>query len=65
MSAQPSIDPAALLRSNGLQVTAQRLAVLRAVERLPHGTTDEVAYAVRDEIGAISRQAVFIPLVIL
>jgi Fur family ferric uptake transcriptional regulator len=59
MATQPKTDPAQLLRSNGLQVTAQRLAVLRAVERLPHGTTDEVADAVRKEIGSISRQAVY------
>lgn len=65
MSAQRQIDPAERLRSNGLQVTAQRLAVLRAVERLPHGTTDEVADAVRSEIGAISRQAVYDALGVL
>ena len=65
MSAQRQIDPAERLRRNGLQVTAQRLAVLRAVERLPHGTTDEVADAVRDEIGAISRQAVYDALGVL
>ncbi len=65
MSEQPQIDPTELLRRNGLQVTAQRLAVLRAVERLPHGTTDEVADAVRDEIGAISRQAVYDALGVL
>lgn len=48
-----------LLRENGLQVTAQRLAVLRAVAGLPHCTADQVAEAVRAEIGAISRQAVY------
>jgi Fe2+ or Zn2+ uptake regulation protein len=52
-------DPAKLLRAHGLQVTAQRLAVLRAVARRPHCTADEVADAVRKEIGAISRQAVY------
>lgn len=56
---QPPTDPAGLLRRSGLQVTAQRLAVLQAVSRRPHGTADEVAAAVRDEIGAISRQAVY------
>jgi Fur family ferric uptake transcriptional regulator len=40
-------------------VTAQRLAVLRAVSQRPHGTTDEVHQAVRAEIGAVSRQAVY------
>lgn len=52
-------NPADLLRDKGLQVTAQRLGVLRAVARLPHGTADAVADAVRAEIGAISKQAVY------
>jgi Fur family ferric uptake transcriptional regulator len=52
-------DPAKLLRENGLQVTAQRLAVLRAVSGRPHCTADDVADDVRGEIGAISRQAVY------
>lgn len=54
-----SADPAELLRENGLQVTAQRLAVLRALAERPHSTAEEIAEAVRDEIGAISRQAVY------
>lgn len=52
-------NPAELLRQNGLQVTAQRIAVLRAVSVRPHGTADDVAEVVRGEIGAISRQAVY------
>ncbi len=56
---QPPIGPADLLRRHGLQITAQRLAVLRAVSSRPHSTADEVADAVRAEIGAISRQAVY------
>ena len=56
---QPSIDAASLLREHGVQVTAQRLAVLRAVSGRPHGTADDVAEVVRSEIGAISRQAVY------
>ncbi|MBN2294724.1 MAG: transcriptional repressor [Pirellulales bacterium] len=48
-----------LLRKHGLQVTAQRLAVLRAVSGRPHCTADEVAEDVRAEIGSISRQAVY------
>jgi Fur family ferric uptake transcriptional regulator len=52
-------DPANLLRARGLQVTAQRLAVLRAVSARPHCTADEVAEDVRAQIGAISRQAVY------
>lgn len=48
-----------LLRRHGLQVTAQRVAVLAAVADHPHATADVVAEAVRDEIGTISRQAVY------
>ena len=58
-------DPADHLRAHGLQVTAQRLAVMRAVEKLPHATTDEVALAVRADLGAISQQAVYDALGIL
>ena len=54
-----SHDPADILRENGLQVTAQRLAVLRAVAARPHSNADEIAETVRAEIGAISRQAVY------
>jgi Fur family transcriptional regulator, stress-responsive regulator len=54
-----SADHAALLRRSGLQVTAQRLAVLRAVADRPHRTADEVYRLVRAELGGISRQAVF------
>ncbi len=49
----------ALLRRYGLSVTAQRLAVLRAVSDRPHGTADDIDSLVRAEIGAISRQAVY------
>ena len=50
---------AALLRQRGIQVTAQRLAVLRAVAGHPHITADAVAEIVRNEIGAISLQSVY------
>ena len=53
------VSPAELLREHGVQVTAQRLAVLRAVAIQPHGTADDVEEFVRAEIGAISRQAVY------
>jgi Fur family ferric uptake transcriptional regulator len=52
-------DPADLLRQRGIQVTAQRLAVLRAVTSKPHVTADAVAEVVRAEIGAISLQSVY------
>jgi Fe2+ or Zn2+ uptake regulation protein len=52
-------DKAALLRRHGMQITAQRLAVLRAVSERPHSTADDIDKVVRAEIGAISRQAVY------
>lgn len=52
-------EPAEILRQHGLQVTAQRLAVLRAVSGQPHITADGVAEMANGEIGAISRQAVY------
>ncbi len=60
-----SNDPANMLREHGVQVTAQRLAVLKAVSGRPHCTADEVAEEVRAVIGAISRQAVYDALGIL
>ena len=65
MTAHARQEPTESLRSHGLQVTAQRLAVLRAVDRLSHGTADEIAETVREEIGAISRQAVYDALGVL
>ena len=52
-------DPSEALRERGLRVTAQRLAVLRAVAETPHATADAVADSVRGEIGSISVQAVY------
>jgi Fur family ferric uptake transcriptional regulator len=54
-----------LLRKHGLQVTAQRLAVMRAVSRHPHATADELIDDVRGVIGSISRQAVYDTLAVL
>jgi Fe2+ or Zn2+ uptake regulation protein len=58
-------DPADLLRQRGIQVTAQRLAVLRAVTGQPHITADAVAEVARAEIGAISLQSVYDALGVL
>ena len=58
-------DPAELLRERGIQVTAQRLGVLRAVAGQPHISADEVAEIVRAEIGAISLQSVYDALGVL
>ncbi len=53
----PSVEQQ--LRSCGLQVTAQRLAVMEAVIATPHATTEELTEVVREKIGTISRQAVY------
>lgn len=53
------IQSADLLRQQGVQATAQRLAVLRAVSGQPHITADGVAQIATAEIGTISRQAVY------
>jgi Fe2+ or Zn2+ uptake regulation protein len=58
-------NSADLLRKHGIQVTAQRLAVLHAVSGRPHCTADVVVTDVRSEIGVISRQAVYDALGIL
>ena len=60
-----SKEPRTLLREHGVQVTAQRLAVLRAVAGRPHATADAIAEDVRADIGAISRQAVYDALGVL
>lgn len=57
--------PGQTLRERGLQVTPQRLAVLRAVEARPHATADEVIEAARADIGSISRQSVYDALELL
>lgn len=56
---QKSLDVSEALKSAGLQVTAQRLAVYRAVQLAPHAMADEICQAVRAELGVISRQAVY------
>lgn len=60
-----SPSPTDLLRQHGIQVTAQRLAVLRAVSSQSHVTADGVAEIAEVEIGAISRQAVYDALSVL
>jgi Fur family ferric uptake transcriptional regulator len=59
VSQDTPVDDDVLLRQHGLQVTAQRLAVLRAVSGRPHSTADDIYNVVRAVIGAISRQAVY------
>jgi Fe2+ or Zn2+ uptake regulation protein len=59
MARETTVDHGVLLRERGLNVTAQRLAVLRAVGERPHSTADDIYTGVRAELGAISRQAVY------
>ena len=56
---QKKVSVAGTLKAAGLQVTAQRLAVYRAVQKTPHALADEICQAVRIELGVISRQAVY------
>jgi len=58
-------DPTGILRERGLRVTAQRLAVLRAVSNTPHATAGTLVETVRGELGAISTQAVYYVLAAL
>lgn len=48
-----------LLRGAALRVTQPRLAVLRAVEQLPHADTDTVIGAVREALPDVSHQTVY------
>ena len=52
-------DRSDLLRRHGLQVTAQRLAVLQAVSDSPHGTAADIARVARSGLGTLSLQAVY------
>jgi len=65
MVTQGHRDGAALLRSRGLHVTSQRLAVLRALSDRPHSAANDVHKAVRAGTGPVSRQAVYDVLAIL
>ena len=56
---QAPLDPSDLLREHGVQITAQRLAILRAISGTPHSIADNVTEDVRAEIGAIPRQTVY------
>jgi Fe2+ or Zn2+ uptake regulation protein len=63
--ASVTLAPVDQLREHGIQVTAQRLAVLRAISSRPHATADEVADIAQADIGGISRQAVYDALAVL
>jgi len=53
------------LREQGVQVTVQRLALMRAIIKHPHATADALADEVRSHIGTISRQSVYDSLGVL
>lgn len=48
-----------MIRARGVRVTASRVAVLRAVNELPHADADTLTQAVRNRLGAVSTQAVY------
>lgn len=52
-------DFEAQLRAASLRVTKPRLAVLTAVHEHPHADTDAVINTVREDLGAVSHQAVY------
>jgi Fur family transcriptional regulator, stress-responsive regulator len=60
-----TVLPADVLREHGLQRTAQRVAVLKAVTSQQHATADEVLDIAEGDIGTISRQAVYDALNVL
>ena len=65
MPVEVPADAAALLRTHGLQVTGPAFGGPAGGVERPHCTADDVAEAVRAEIGAISRQAVYDALAVL
>ncbi|MFD9698411.1 Fur family transcriptional regulator [Lentzea sp. NPDC059081] len=48
-----------MLRGASLRVTAPRIAVLSAVHNHPHADTDSIIGVVRQNLGAVSHQAVY------
>ena len=52
-------EPMNTLQAHGMPVTAQRLAVLRAVNHNPHATADHIAAFATKDIGSISKQSVY------
>jgi Fur family transcriptional regulator, stress-responsive regulator len=52
-------DVESLLRSASLRVTRPRVAVLIAVHARPHADTEALIGAAREDLGAVSHQAVY------
>jgi Fe2+ or Zn2+ uptake regulation protein len=59
MYVDPVAEPAEVLRERGLRVTKQRVAVLAALAAAPHSGADKVLARVREDVGAVSTQAVY------
>ncbi len=57
--ARPNPDPRALLHDAGLRATQPRQAVLTWLRGHPHSTAEQVAGAIRYELGSVSTQAVY------
>jgi Fur family transcriptional regulator, stress-responsive regulator len=55
----PTSELEGVLRGARLHVTRPRVAVLAAVHAHPHADTDSILHVVRDELGGVSRQAVY------
>jgi Fur family ferric uptake transcriptional regulator len=55
----PERQLVASLRRAGLRVTAVRLALLEELSSHPHADVDELAAAVEDRLGAVSKQALY------
>lgn len=53
------IDLQKALKQAGLRVTSPRLAVLTALQGLPHQTAETIAAAARERLGTLSTQAVY------
>lgn len=53
------------LRAEGLNVTAQRIAIMHAVSAHPHSAAEDILEMVRTEIGSISKQATYDSLGVL
>jgi Fur family transcriptional regulator, stress-responsive regulator len=52
-------EPEDMLRGASLRVTRPRTAVLEAVRAHPHADADTITGVVRDELGGVSKQAVY------
>ena len=52
-------DAESLLRSAALRVTRPRVAVLVAVHERPHADTETLIGVARDDLGAVSHQAIY------